>query len=155
VSTNVSPAVPFTTVTSYLSWDHARLDRTLAGARDDLQHDRLADARHAFDEYARGLERHMRVEEELVFPVFEARTGMSGGPTSVMRDEHRSLRVALGMMRDGLDRGDVAGFQAGVRFLETVLPEHHAKEEHILYPTTDRLLSPDERGALTRRLQRE
>jgi len=155
VSTSVSRAAPFATITSYLSWDHRRLDRALAGAQEDVKGERMAEARHALDEYARGLERHMRVEDELVFPVFEARSGMSGGPTAVMRDEHRSIRIALAMMRDGLDRNDAQGFRAGLRFLETILPEHNAKEEHILYPTTDRLLTPAERATLTARLERE
>lgn len=148
-------AAPFTTITSYLSWDHERFDHTLAGVREDVQGERMDEARHALDEYARGLERHMRIEEEVVFPVFDARSGMSGGPTAVMRDEHRSIRIALAMMRDGLDRSDAQGFHAGLRFLRTILPEHNAKEEHILYPTTDRLLTPAERTTLTRRLERE
>jgi len=36
-----------------------------------------------------------------------------------------------------------------------VLPDHNAKEEHILYPTLDSLLLPSERAALVSRLQRE
>jgi iron-sulfur cluster repair protein YtfE (RIC family) len=155
VSADAAPAAPFTTITSYLSWDHQRLDRTLAEARADVHDAHMAEARQALDEYARGMERHMRVEEDLVFPVFEARSGMAGGPTAVMRDEHRSIRRALAMMRDGLDRNDAEGFRAGARFLQTVLPEHKAKEEHILFPTTDRLLTADERARLTRRLERE
>ena len=43
----------------------------------------------------------------------------------------------------------------GLRFLESVLPDHNAKEEHILYPTLDRLLRPAERAMLVERLQRE
>lgn len=150
-----SPAAAFTTVTSYLSWDHARLDRALAGAREHLRAERMGAARQSFDEYARGLERHMRVEEDLVFPVFEELSGLSGGPVAVMRDEHRSIRLALAMMRDGLERDDTQGFGAGVRFLQSILPEHNAKEEHVLYPTTDRLLTPSARATLARRLERE
>jgi iron-sulfur cluster repair protein YtfE (RIC family) len=155
VSTNATPGTPFTTVTSYLSWDRARLDRALEHAQHSVQANRPAEARCALDEYAHGLDRRLRLEEDLVFPVFEARSGMTGGPTAVMREEHRAIRVALAMMRDGLDRDDGAGFGAGLRFLQTILPDHHAKEEHILYPATDRLLTPAERAAFTQRLERE
>ncbi|HVR71228.1 MAG TPA: hemerythrin domain-containing protein [Vicinamibacteria bacterium] len=155
MSTNVSPHAPFTSVKSYLSWDHERLEHALDDARAHVQEEHMAEARHALDLYVGGLERHMRIEEELVFPVFEARSGMSGGPTTVLRDEHRTIRVALAMMREGVARGDGAGFRAGLRYLETILPEHNAKEEHVLYPTTDRLLTPAERSTLTRRLVRE
>jgi hypothetical protein len=46
-------------------------------------------------------------------------------------------------------------FGEGLSFLNSVLPEHDAKEQHILYPTTDRLLSAAERTAVTARLLRE
>jgi iron-sulfur cluster repair protein YtfE (RIC family) len=155
VSTNASPGTSFTTVTSYLSWDRARLDRALEHAREDVQANRAAAARRALDEYARGLERRLRLEEELVFPVFEARSGMIGGPTGVMREEHRAIRAALALMRDGLACEDAARFAAGLHFMESILPDHHAKEEHILYPATDRLLTLAERTAFTQRLERE
>jgi hemerythrin-like domain-containing protein len=132
-----------------------RLDSDLARAREEFEGGRTAQARLALEEYARGMERHIRLEEELVFPVFEARSGMHGGPTALMREEHRSIRVALAMMRDGLDRQDPPGFVAGLKFLQTILPDHHSKEEHILYPTTDQLLTPSERAAFTARLERE
>jgi hypothetical protein len=153
VSPSVSSGAPFATTMSYLSWDHRHLDHALTAAREHVDRDHLAAARLAVEEYARGLERHLRIEEELVFPVFEARTGMSGGPTALMREEHRAMRVALAMMRDGVGRGDPEGFRAGLRFLHTILPEHNAKE-HVLYPTVDRLLTPAERAAFTARLAR-
>ncbi len=80
---------------------------------------------------------------------------MVNGPTEVMRDEHRQVRTALGIMRRGLLRTDAGGYGEGLRFFDSVLPDHNAKEEHILYPTLDRLLRPAERAALVARLQRE
>jgi iron-sulfur cluster repair protein YtfE (RIC family) len=102
-----------------------------------------------------GLLRHLRIEEELLFPVFEARSGMLNGPTDVMRDEHRQVRMALALMRRGLQQTDTATYLDGLRFFASVLPDHNAKEEHILYPTLDSLLRPSERAALVSRLQRE
>ena len=54
----------------------------------------------------RALERHIRLEEEIVFPLFEARSGIVDGPTAVMRDEHRCLRRALALMRAGIEARD-------------------------------------------------
>jgi hemerythrin-like domain-containing protein len=148
VSTDTSRPTTFTTITAYLSWDHHRLDVALEAAAARVEAGDMPGARRAFAEYDRGLARHIRLEEELLFPLFEAKSGMVG-PTAVMRDEHRSIRTALAMMRSGLEGDDARAFQGGRRFLETVLPEHDAKEEHILYPTTDRLLSEAERARLT------
>ena len=145
----------FETITTYLSWDHDRLDIQLEQACRDARAGRFEEARAAYRRFQTGLERHMRIEEDLLFPLFEARSGISGGPTTVMRDEHRQIRRALKTMAEGLERSDLRGFDEGVSFLNSVLPEHNAKEQHILYPTTDRLLSAAERATVTARMLRE
>jgi iron-sulfur cluster repair protein YtfE (RIC family) len=145
----------FDSVTAYLGWDHHRLDEALRSVSSAVERGRFADAAARYQELELGLLRHMRIEEELLFPVFEARSGMVNGPTDVMRDEHRQVRTALGLMRRGLLRTDAGAYGEGLRFFDSVLPDHNAKEEHILYPTLDRLLRPAERAALVARLQRE
>ena len=145
----------FESVTAYLGWDHDRLDEVLRSVSVAVESDCFGEAAARYEEFTLGLLRHIRIEEELLFPVFEARSGMANGPTDVMRDEHKQVRTALGLMRRGLQQSDAAAFGDGRRFLETVLPDHNAKEEHILYPTLDLLLRPTERAALVARLQRE
>jgi iron-sulfur cluster repair protein YtfE (RIC family) len=145
----------FDSVTAYLGWEHGRLNEELRSVSSAVERGRFADAAAVYEELELGLLRHMRIEEELLFPVFEARSGMVNGPTDVMRDEHRQVRTALGLMRRGLQRTDAGAYGDGLRFFDSVLPDHNAKEEHILYPTLDRLLRPAERAALVARLQRE
>ncbi|HZM48847.1 MAG TPA: hemerythrin domain-containing protein [Vicinamibacteria bacterium] len=145
----------FESVTSYLAWDHDRLDEGLRSVSSAVGKGRFAEAAAGYEEFEHGLLRHLRIEEELIFPVFEARSGMTSGPTDVMRDEHRHVRQALQVMRRGLQGSDADGYEDGLRFFDSVLPDHNAKEEHILYPTLDRLLRPAERAALVSRLQRE
>jgi hypothetical protein len=58
-------------------------------------------------------------------------------------------------MREALDRGDARAFQGGVTFLQGTLAPHHSREEHVLYPTTDRALTDQERRAVVERLLRE
>jgi iron-sulfur cluster repair protein YtfE (RIC family) len=145
----------FDSVTAYLGWEHGRLDEALRSVSSAVERGRFEDAAARYEELELGLLRHMRIEEELLFPVFEARSGMVNGPTEVMRDEHRQVRTALGLMRRGLLRTDAAAYGEGLRFFDSVHPDHNAKEEHILYPTLDHLLRPAERAALVARLQRE
>ena len=145
----------FESVTAYLGWDHDRLDEELCSVSSAVESGDFAEAAARYESFELGLLRHVRIEEELLFPVFEARSGFMNGPTAVMRDEHRQVRTALGIMRRGLHRGDGGAYGDGLRFLEYVLPDHNAKEEHILYPTLDRLLRPAEREMLVERLQRE
>jgi hemerythrin superfamily protein len=146
---------PFETVTAYLGWDHGRIDATLADAAVAVEESRFEQAARAYERFEHDLLRHERLEEELLFPVFEARSGIVGGPTAVMRDEHRQVRTALVLMRNGVAGHDPSAFRDGFRFFQAVMPDHNAKEEHILYPALDDLLSATERAALVARLERE
>jgi iron-sulfur cluster repair protein YtfE (RIC family) len=155
MSSQPTPAtVPSDTVTACLTLDHGRLDALLEEAARRVWDADWPGASRSYADFERGLERHMRDEEEIVFPLFEARTGMTDGPTAVLRAEHGQVRVSLVLMRRGLESEDAKGFEEGLSFMRSVLPEHEAQEEHVLYPTTDRLLAPAERQAVVARLER-
>lgn len=145
----------FEGVEDYLCWHHGRLDALLDSVDADVAAGRLGQARDSFDAYDAGMRRHMRIEEELLFPVFEARTGVASGPTEGLRSEHRDIERALGIMGEGLRLASLERFGEGRRFLDSTLPDHHHREERILYPTLDRLLSETERGAVVERMLRE
>jgi iron-sulfur cluster repair protein YtfE (RIC family) len=102
-----------------------------------------------------GLERHLRLDEEIVFPLFEARSGIVDGPTAVMREEHRCLRRALAMMRAGIEARDAGAYADALALLDAVRPVHDAKEERILYPMIDMLLTTEDRARVAARLRRE
>jgi len=155
MDTRAAPQTTLDSVTAYLSLDHQRLDALLHEAELRVADARWADAAESHALLARGLERHIRLDEEIVFPLFEARSGIVDGPTAVMRDEHRCMRRALSMMRAGIDAEDADGFAEGLSFLNSVRSDHDAKEERILYPMTDRLLAPRDRARVAARLQRE
>ncbi len=147
--------VAFDTVTSYLTWDHGRLDASLAEVARLVCDGKAAEARAAYPAYEAGLLRHLRIEEELLFPVFDARSGFVGGPTAAMRSEHREIRRAAVLVREALAVGDADAFREAFAFLREILEPHASREEHILFPTTDQLLTPAERCRLAARLQEE
>lgn len=152
---DVSLRPRFESVTTYLSWDHQRLGAMLEDVTVRVDEGQLDEALRLYRQWYEGLVRHMRIEEELLFPIFDARAGIVAGPTATMREEHREIQRAIRTMRDGLAARDAQAFGQGLRFLGSVLPGHNSKEEHVLYPTTDRLLTEDERRVLSERLQRE
>jgi uncharacterized protein (DUF2249 family) len=141
-------------VAEALGWDHDRLDeleRQAFAAREASDHARAA---RLFAEFALGLRRHIAFEEHLLFPVFEARSGLpsGGGPTRVMRGEHREIEQMLQDLADRFRNGSCS--LAGPRAVfHAVLRDHNSKEESVLYPITDRLLSPEERDELIARIQ--
>jgi uncharacterized protein (DUF2249 family)/hemerythrin superfamily protein len=136
-----------------LEWDHDRLDTMEKRAFELFAAGDLEGARSAWTEFAFGLRRHIRFEEEILFPAFEERAGLpsDAGPTQVMREEHREIERILEAIQRAL-----AGEGAPLPLrsdLHRVLGQHNIKEEQVLYPGTDRLLGPEESDSLVARIQ--
>ncbi|MDP1652299.1 MAG: hemerythrin domain-containing protein [Rhodocyclaceae bacterium] len=87
------------------------------------------------------LETHFRTEEEVLFPAFEAATGMTMGPTRMMRFEHAQMRELLDQMGTALDKPDRDNFSGAAETLLIFMQQHNMKEENILYPMCDRGLA--------------
>lgn len=145
----------FDDVTAYLRWDHRRLEALLAEVCRRIAAGEIERARKAYRGFDEALARHFRIEEELVFPLFKVKAGLLGGPTAALSAEHGDIRQAVGIMRAALDRRDPGAFHDGLRFLRGILPDHDAKEEHVLLPTLDSVLTERERAAVVRRLVAE
>ena len=155
MSASTAVALGFSTISECLSSDHNRLDGILAAVCREVEANQLEEAHKALAEFVFGISRHIRIEEELLFPLFEMRTGLGGGPTLVMRSEHREILAAVRTMRDGLAQLDTEIFKEGLTFLHQVLPAHNTKEERILYPTIERVFSNSERALFVERLRKE
>jgi uncharacterized protein (DUF2249 family) len=140
-------------VSRFLGQDHDRLDALLESARASVADGEIDAARASFGEFAAGLIHHIQMEENVLFPAFEEVTGFLGGPTVVMRSEHREIGRLLQAAKDALAASDRAGFEAEGAELVSVLGRHNQKEEAILYPMTDRRLSDAEREDLVRALE--
>lgn len=142
-------------VSEYLQGDHHRLDAILQETQARVQAGDFKAAGAAFGEFKCGLNWHIDVEEQVLFPTFEASTGMSsGGPTVVMRHEHVLIRGAMDEASAGLAAADAGRFATAVSALLGVLGEHNMKEEQILYPMTDRAAGGDrERDDLVKKMQ--
>jgi iron-sulfur cluster repair protein YtfE (RIC family) len=127
--------------------DHERLDGLLAHFRQWKRAD-CAGAKLYFREFKFGLQRHIVWEEKILFPLFEQKTGMHGtGPTEVMRHEHRLIGECLEALHDKVRRHDPESDAEELALL-TALEAHNLKEEQVLYPMLDRLLSDEEKQAV-------
>jgi regulator of cell morphogenesis and NO signaling len=136
-----------------LAWDHDRLDALERRAFELFAGGDARAAGVAWAELVVGLKRHIRFEEDIVFPTFEQKLGVpsANGPTGIMRAEHREIERLI----DSIARafaGDGLALELR-RDLHRVLGEHNQKEEHVIYPGTDRCLAPSERDALVERIQ--
>lgn len=141
-------------VSEYMEGDHRRLDAIMADVSRLVSAASFAEAGRRLAEFSCGLDRHIEMEEHILFPAFENATGMTQGPTAAMRMEHVEIRRLMQDVASAARGGDAARFAAAAGALREVLGGHNAKEEQVLYPTADQTAGGErERDDLVRRMQ--
>ncbi len=135
-------------ISDFMNKDHRHCDDAFARA------ERMADA----GDYAglerdggiflRKIERHIEIEETLLFPAFEERTGMTSGPTQIMRMEHEQMRGMFAQMRAAIEANDAKQYLGTAETLHMLLQQHNMKEESMMYPMLDQALGEDARDLL-------
>lgn len=140
------------TIKSYFQKDHDKLD----GLFEEFQAVKACDAESArehFGDFKHGLERHMAWEENILFPLFESKTGMKyGGPTQVMRLEHDQLKLLLRNLEEKMKQEELGDDDQETALIE-LLAQHNYKEENILYPMIDQSITEEERGEVFRKIK--
>ena len=140
-----------TSIAELMTHDHRSCDHDFARAETLANKKDWAAAALALDAFATGLEAHFQAEEQELFPRFEAATGMTQGPTQVMRGEHTEMRATLTLLRSALADRDLDEFAGEAETLLIMMQQHNMKEENILYPMCDMRLG-GERDALVNTL---
>ena len=130
-----------TAITEFLANEHRCCDDSFAAAEDAAQTGDLAGCRAGFQQFQAAMEQHFRKEEEVLFPAFEEASGNAMGPTRVMRLEHQQMRETFAEMERALAGGDLEEFLGQAEALLILTQQHNIKEEQILYPMCDRVLS--------------
>jgi len=125
---------------------HKRLDDMLDEIQLMADAENWTRAKGRFDGFRRELEEHIRLEEEMMFPTFEADGSMPRGPTAVMRAEHVSIRQFLVDVEAALTEERPIGRTTAELVVQ--LGAHNFKEERVLYPAFDRTASAATRMAL-------
>ncbi len=132
------------TISAFFEEDHDRLDE-LFKTFQKMKRSDFAKAKDAFEDFKVGLQRHIVWEEDLLFPLWEEKTGMAeGGPTFVMRNEHRQIGEQLEVIYQKVAEQNPDSDQEEQSLL-TLLGSHNMKEERVLYPSIDQVTSAEER----------
>ena len=131
------------TITKYFEADHDRLDSLLKEFQITKNLD-YKKAKEYFKEFRFGLQRHIIWEEDILFPLFEKKTGMTAGPTHVMKSEHEQIGEYLESIHKKVQKEDPNSNEDEQKLL-FILSNHNIKEEDVLYPAIDKLISDDER----------
>jgi hemerythrin-like domain-containing protein len=130
------------TIKEYLTADHSRCDEFFA-IMEDKANTSIADAKSAFEEFAQATERHFQMEERVMFVEFEAKTGMTEGPTAMMRHEHAQMRNLIKQMGEAIESEDKDKFFGLSETLMILMQQHNMKEEQMLYTMAQQHLSAE------------
>jgi regulator of cell morphogenesis and NO signaling len=140
------------TISAFYEQDHDRLDELFKTFQKFKRSD-FSKAKEAFKDFKFGLQRHIVWEEDLLFPLWEEKTGMSeGGPTFVMRAEHRRIGQQLEAIHDKVAEQNPDSDEEEQALLD-LLGSHNMKEERVLYPAIDQVTSEEEREAVFRNMK--
>ncbi len=140
------------TILQFMSGDHRRCDDLFVQVEQAIAADQWEQARAQFTQFQHATLQHFVAEETQLFPAFEARTGMTQGPTAVMRSEHEQMRELMDAARDALAAQDADAYAGEAETLLIMMQQHNMKEEHMLYPMCDQRLA-DQTEALLNDMQ--
>jgi iron-sulfur cluster repair protein YtfE (RIC family) len=135
-----------TRISDILPGHHQQCDALFVAAEESAHNGDWPAAAAAFESFYQQMQAHFEAEEDILFPAFEAATGMSAGPTRVMTMEHQQMKALLEQLRAACGARDGEGFAGIAETLLVLMQQHNMKEENILYPMCDQALSAEAEG---------
>jgi len=120
--------------------EHRECDTLFAKAEEAIALGEWNVSEERFLAFANEIFTHFKKEEEELFPAFETQTGMTQGPTQVMRYEHEQVRGLIGNLAEALEKKDKDTCLSLTESMMILLQQHNMKEEQMLYAMCDRTL---------------
>ena len=124
-------------ISSFLTSDHRACDEEFANLENAVALDNWEDSQVKLNKFITDLLHHFDMEEKVMFPKFEEVTGMTQGPTMIMRMEHDQMRQLLKDLQEDLEKKDRNHFFGVSESLMMLMQQHNMKEEQMLYSMAD------------------
>ena len=125
------------TISSFLTKDHRACDEEFANLENAVASDNWEESAIKLNKFITDLLHHFDMEEKVMFPTFEEVTGMTQGPTMIMKMEHDQMRQLLNALQEDLDKKDKNHFFGVSESLMMLMQQHNMKEEQMLYAMAD------------------
>jgi hemerythrin-like domain-containing protein len=139
---------------------HATLKERFLQHQEALLDGDLTRALERLEEFERGLDRHIRDEEELLLPVYDRAGKIPGGPPVLFIGEHKRMTELLADFKQALTsltrspedpkRGLLWLLDRQATF-KNLMEHHHLRESNLFYPALDRVTSDAERQEILSR----
>lgn len=128
-------------IPEYMTDKHRECDEFFSEAESVVAEGNWSLATDKWQLFTQELNEHFTQEEEVLFPQFEQATGMTSGPTEVMRMEHTQARALVQSLDEALTAQDKDTFLGLSETLMVLIQQHNMKEEMMLYPMMAQNLS--------------
>ena len=120
-------------IKEFLTQDHRACDDTFAAMEQKANSEGVVAAKDLYTQMAKEMEHHFQMEERVMFPAFEEKTGMTQGPTQMMRMEHEQMRALIKEVGEALEAENRDRFFGLTETMMIMLQQHNMKEEQMLY----------------------
>lgn len=111
-------------------------------------------------DFTEQLKKHSRKEDDGLFPMMARYIGREVGPIAVMEYEHEQAEQHLLRFLDAADQDDSGIKVEDVKTITgyavqaySILTEHFSKEENVLFPMAENMLSLEEKEQLNNMIQ--
>jgi hemerythrin-like domain-containing protein len=129
-------------IKEYLTNDHKKCDNLFSQMEKKASYS-LSETAEIAREFVTDMEHHFQLEERIVFPEFELKTGMLNGPTKIMRQEHMQMRNLMNQFFDAIEENNKDRFFSISETLMILLQQHNMKEEQMLYTMMQQQLNAE------------
>ena len=137
----------------YLTQEHRGCDEDFAKAEKSVANGLWDEALQYFIAFKDKTLTHFDKEESLLFPAFESHTGITEGPTKVMRYEHEQIRGLLDRMLQAIEAKAKEDFLSLGESMMILLQQHNMKEEQMLYAMCDAQLPDSIKNELLKKMK--
>lgn len=121
-------------IPEYMTAKHRECDDVFSEAESAVAQENWALALEKWQCFSQELSQHFSQEEDTLFPKFEQATGMTSGPTHVMRMEHQQMRALVQDLDNALAKKNKDEYLGLSETLMVMMQQHNMKEEMMLYP---------------------
>ena len=126
---------------NWLIHEHSLYENLLSQCTEAIEIEDWGTADLLFKRMVTHLKRHMALEEEVLYPAYEAETHAPQGPTGALREEHDHIvRLIMDMSRVIKTRNSDYVLECLVH-LEKQMIKHHEKEEDLFLPMASHILN--------------
>ena len=131
-------------IPEYMTEKHRECDAFFSEAESAVADKNWLLAAAKWQVFSDELTAHFAQEEDVLFPQFEQATGMTSGPTQVMRMEHQQMRALVQSLDNALAAKQKDEYLGLSETLMVMMQQHNMKEEMMLYPMMAQHLSDGE-----------